>query len=72
MKKIIINTAVCIVLVVLILFSLPVVDSGLKTIRGISFVSIQTASMSPALDPGDLAVIYTADCDDLRPNDIIC
>ena len=71
MKKIIVNTLLCAVLVILFLIALPQLDSCAGKLGGISFLSIQTDSMSPALEPGDLILVVKADPSDLRQKDII-
>ena len=71
MKKIIVNTLLCAVLVILFLIALPQLDSCAGKLGGIRFLSIQTDSMSPALEPGDLILVVKADPSDLRQKDII-
>lgn len=45
--------------------------NGVPSIFGLRLLSIQTASMKPTINDGDLAISTAVDPDDLRPGDII-
>lgn len=75
----IVNTVVNVILVVAIVFAVictyvsfvTTSGNGVPSILGLRLLSIQTASMKPTINDGDLAISTAVEPEDLRPDDII-
>ena len=75
----IVNISVNVLLVVVIVFAaictyvsfVNTSGNGVPSIFGLRLMSIQTPSMKPTIDDGDLIVSTAVDPEDLRPKDII-
>lgn len=75
----IVNVAINVLLVVVIVFAaictyvsfVNTSGNGVPSIFGLRLMSIQTPSMKPTIDDGDLIVSTAVDPEDLRPKDII-
>lgn len=75
----ILNTVINVVLVVSIIFAaictyvsfVNTSGNGVPSIFGLRLMSIQTPSMKPTINDGDLIISTKVDPEDLRPNDII-
>jgi signal peptidase len=75
----IVNVVVNVILIVAIIFAVictyvsfvTTSGNGVPSIFGLRLLSIQTASMKPTINDGDLAISTSVEPEDLRPNDII-
>lgn len=75
----VLNVVINVILVIAIVFAVICTyvsfvntsGSGVPSIFGLRLLSVQTESMSPTINAGDLAIATSCDPDALRPDDII-